>query len=224
MWEDQTVTTERTQRVACYSVYVWGLSTLSIMLVNVTYWGEQLWPCQCGCFQANLMEKFQVPMTAERTFQHDCPGIQRLVFLNVWRSYFPFRHLGFKVITFWWADMCTMAAAGAVPEGEEPKNCAYRLTLKLFKNVFTDISSVKGYLYWSMCLIKFNCVNFCCNLYRWPRGLCGFESRAGGHLSLVSVVCFQVEVSATGCSLVQRSPTECGVPVCEGENSTMMGS
>jgi hypothetical protein len=30
-------------------------------------------------------------------------------------------------------------------------------------------------------------------------------------MSLVSVVCCQVEVSATGWSLVQRSPTECGV-------------
>jgi hypothetical protein len=35
----------------------------------------------------------------------------------------------------------------------------------------------------------------------------------GGHgcLSLVSVVCCQAEVSATSWSLVQRSPTECGV-------------
>jgi hypothetical protein len=40
----------------------------------------------------------------------------------------------------------------------------------------------------------------------------GFESRRGhGCLSLGSVVCFQVEFSATGWSLVQRSPTECGV-------------
>jgi hypothetical protein len=30
-------------------------------------------------------------------------------------------------------------------------------------------------------------------------------------LSLVSVVCCQAEVSASGCSLVQRSPTECSV-------------
>jgi len=30
-------------------------------------------------------------------------------------------------------------------------------------------------------------------------------------LSIVSVVYIQVEVSATGRSLVQRSPTECGV-------------
>jgi hypothetical protein len=39
---------------------------------------------------------------------------------------------------------------------------------------------------------------------------CGFEPRRGhGCLSLVSVVCCQVEVSASGRSLVQRSPTEC---------------
>jgi hypothetical protein len=41
---------------------------------------------------------------------------------------------------------------------------------------------------------------------------CGFESRLGhGCMSVVSVVCCQVEVSATSWSLVQRSPTECGV-------------
>jgi len=39
---------------------------------------------------------------------------------------------------------------------------------------------------------------------------CEFESRRGrGCLSLVSVVCCQVEVSATSRSLVQRSTTEC---------------
>jgi hypothetical protein len=38
------------------------------------------------------------------------------------------------------------------------------------------------------------------------------KSRLGdGCLSLVSVVCRQVEVSATSWSLVQRSPTDCGV-------------
>jgi hypothetical protein len=41
-----------------------------------------------------------------------------------------------------------------------------------------------------------------------------------GCLSLVSVVCCQVEVSATGWSLVQRSATECGVfQVCDRETS-----
>jgi hypothetical protein len=40
---------------------------------------------------------------------------------------------------------------------------------------------------------------------------CGFEYRQGhGRVSPVSVVCCQVEVSAAGRSLVQRSPTECG--------------
>jgi hypothetical protein len=53
---------------------------------------------------------------------------------------------------------------------------------------------------------------------RWPRGLrpltcwdCWFESRRGhGYLCHVSVVCCQVDVSATGRSLVQRNSTECG--------------
>jgi hypothetical protein len=40
----------------------------------------------------------------------------------------------------------------------------------------------------------------------------GLQSRRGhGSLSLASGVCCQVEVSATGWSLVRRSPTECGV-------------
>jgi hypothetical protein len=51
---------------------------------------------------------------------------------------------------------------------------------------------------------------------------CGFESRWGhGCLSLVSAVCCQEAVSASGWSLVQRSPTECGVSECDGEASTM---
>jgi hypothetical protein len=51
---------------------------------------------------------------------------------------------------------------------------------------------------------------------------CGFESRRGhGCLFLVSVVCCQVEVSTSGWSLVQRSPTECGVSECDREASIM---
>ena len=57
---------------------------------------------------------------------------------------------------------------------------------------------------------------------QWPRGLrrrfrplacweCGFEShRRHGCLSVVIVVCCQVQISATSWSLVQRSPTDCG--------------
>jgi len=41
---------------------------------------------------------------------------------------------------------------------------------------------------------------------------CGFECRRGhGYLPFVSVLCYQVQVSATGRFLVQRSPTDCGV-------------
>jgi hypothetical protein len=48
--------------------------------------------------------------------------------------------------------------------------------------------------------------------------------RGYGCLYLVSVVCCQVEVSATSWSLVQRSPTECGVSkVCGHETSTKRG-
>jgi hypothetical protein len=60
----------------------------------------------------------------------------------------------------------------------------------------------------------------------WPRGL-RRRSAAGrlltlwvrippGHrgVSLVSVVCCQVEVSATSWSLVWRNPTDCGVSLC----------
>ena len=43
-------------------------------------------------------------------------------------------------------------------------------------------------------------------------GVSGSNPTGGhGYLFLVSVVCCQVEVSATGRSLVQRNPTECGV-------------
>jgi hypothetical protein len=37
----------------------------------------------------------------------------------------------------------------------------------------------------------------------------------------VSVVCCQVEVLESRCSLVQRSPTECGVSECGREASAM---
>ena len=46
----------------------------------------------------------------------------------------------------------------------------------------------------------------------WDRG---FESHRGHeYLSVVSVACCQVEVSATSWSLVQRSPTDCCVSWC----------
>ena len=47
---------------------------------------------------------------------------------------------------------------------------------------------------------------------------CGFVSRWGqGCLSVVSVVCCQIEVSTMGRSLVQKSPTEYSVSDCDRE-------
>ena len=52
---------------------------------------------------------------------------------------------------------------------------------------------------------------------------CGFESRRGhGCLSVVSVVCCQVDVSVSDRSLIQRGLTECGVSSdCDGEGEVM---
>jgi hypothetical protein len=51
---------------------------------------------------------------------------------------------------------------------------------------------------------------------------CGFESRRGhGCLYLVSVMSCQLEVTATVRSLVQRSPTACGVSECDREASIL---
>jgi len=50
----------------------------------------------------------------------------------------------------------------------------------------------------------------------------GFEARQErGYLSLVSVMCCQLEVSASGRSLLQRSSTECGLSECDHEASTL---
>ena len=40
---------------------------------------------------------------------------------------------------------------------------------------------------------------------------------SGRGLSVVSVVCCQVKVSASDRSLIQRSPAECGVSECDRE-------
>jgi hypothetical protein len=51
---------------------------------------------------------------------------------------------------------------------------------------------------------------------------CGFESHRELWMSVsCECVCCQVEVSASGWSLVQRSPTECGVSECDHEASIM---
>ena len=52
---------------------------------------------------------------------------------------------------------------------------------------------------------------------------CGFESRRRQGCLLVSVVCCQLVVYATSRSLVQRSPTACGVCEYDHESWIMMG-
>ena len=60
---------------------------------------------------------------------------------------------------------------------------------------------------------------------QWPRGLRRRSAAAhllglwvrippGAWMSVLSVVCCQVEVSSTGWSLVQRSPTDCDASLC----------
>ena len=65
----------------------------------------------------------------------------------------------------------------------------------------------------------------------WPRDLRGRSTTARllrlwvrippghGYLSVVSVVCCQVDFSATSLSFVKRSPTECGASLCDLEIS-----
>jgi len=51
---------------------------------------------------------------------------------------------------------------------------------------------------------------------------CGFESLLDqGRLFLFNVLSFQVEISATGRFLVQRSRSECDVSECDREASVM---
>ena len=49
----------------------------------------------------------------------------------------------------------------------------------------------------------------------------GSNPAGGMDVSLASVVYCQAEVSATGWSLVQRIPTECGVSECDCEGPIM---
>jgi hypothetical protein len=52
----------------------------------------------------------------------------------------------------------------------------------------------------------------------------GFEfRRREGCMCLPSVLCYQVDVSASGWSLLHRSPTECGVSECDHEASIKEG-
>jgi len=105
----------------------------------------------------------------------------------------------------------------------------------------TPVLQITVYVYQQVSQTLFNifAVYFSTAIYnipncrsQWPRGLrrgsaaarCnyGFESHRGhGYLSVVWVVCCQVEVPATIWSLVQRSPIECGISQCDSEPSIL---
>jgi len=54
---------------------------------------------------------------------------------------------------------------------------------------------------------------------------CGLKPSGGVDVCpLANVVCLQVEFCVAGWSLVQRSPTECGVPACNREASIIWGT
>ena len=56
---------------------------------------------------------------------------------------------------------------------------------------------------------------------RSPAEIVASNPTRGMDVSVVSVVCCQVEISATSWSLVQRSPTHCGASQCDLETSWM---
>jgi hypothetical protein len=53
---------------------------------------------------------------------------------------------------------------------------------------------------------------------RWLAGIAGSNSAGGMNVCLFRVLC---EVFATGLSLIQRSPTKCGVSECDRGTSIM---
>jgi hypothetical protein len=96
------------------------------------------------------------------------------------------------------------------------------------KNVWSR-TFISPYIFTTWCLIKHRDNSI--GRSQWPCGIRrGFAAArllglwvrippggGHGHLSLVNVMYCQVEVSASGWSIVQRSPTECGVSVCNGK-------
>ena len=49
----------------------------------------------------------------------------------------------------------------------------------------------------------------------WLSGIAGSNPTGGVDVCLLWVLCCQVEVSASGWSLIQRTPTKCGVSECD---------
>jgi len=58
-----------------------------------------------------------------------------------------------------------------------------------------------------------------CVCGRLLAGIVGLNPAGGMDAYLLCVVYCQLGISVSGCSLVQRSPTECGVSECDHESS-----
>ena len=124
--------------------------------------------------------------------------------------------------------MCTYKVD---PLGNNMTQCTCSYLVVRLRNKIITWRELKSFLnvaifihFWTVIMCVCVCVCVCRS--QWPRGLrsmlrplacwdCGFEShRWHGYLSVVSVVCCGVEVSATSWSLIQRIPTDCGVWLC----------
>ena len=80
-----------------------------------------------------------------------------------------------------------------------------------------------GFYLWRLLVTNLIPVAARCEAWVCDRSFAGIagSNPAKGCLSVVSVVCCQVEVCASDRSFVQRGPTECGVPEYDREASTV---
>ena len=116
-----------------------------------------------------------------------------------------------------------------------PSPICGRVLCLFFKNCVTW-HCTNAYAFVGFCVQSFTAVQYkgqYASQSQWPRslrrgfaaarfpGLRGRIPPVHACLSVVSVVCCQVEVSTTDRSLIQRSATECGVSECDVETSTL---
>jgi hypothetical protein len=106
---------------------------------------------------------------------------------------------------------------------EREKNRTCRMNWNL-KQLYSKYSLSDGYIkftYYSIYPIPVASQSKAWVCGRSLAGIAGSNPAEGhGYLSVAIFVCCQVQVSVTGWSLVQRSPTECGVSEYDLENST----
>ena len=126
---------------------------------------------------------------------------------------YPQKWLGTHSIGGWVGTRAGLASTGIrSPDLPARNESLYRLRYSgpSFDSINCTGADPSGRAVWDMDLLPLACCDY------------GFESRRGhGCLSVVSVVCFQVEAFQSGRSIVQRDPTECCVSECVREASIM---